>query len=70
MLQRAITRKNERIERGGVMSRMLLTPQDFGVEMQTEEELNAARQEVERTLCSLWLKKTMNTHRAIASSLA
>eukprot|EP01043_Picozoa_sp_COSAG02_P013867 COSAG02_NODE_561_length_20308_cov_42.799495_12_plen_2050_part_00 len=56
MLQRAITRKNERIERGGAseVSRMLLTPQDFGVEMQTEEELNAAREEVERTVCTFW----------------
>ena len=56
MLQRAITRKNERIERGGAseVSRMLLTPQDFGVEMQTEEELRAAREEVERAVCSFW----------------
>jgi SpoVK/Ycf46/Vps4 family AAA+-type ATPase len=54
MLQRAITRKNERIERGGAseVSRLLLTPQDFGVEMQTEEELAMAREEVGRSIDS------------------
>jgi SpoVK/Ycf46/Vps4 family AAA+-type ATPase len=55
MIQRAITRKNARVEREGLgAGRLTLTPQDFGVEMQTDEELQAIKQEVQEEVERLW----------------
>ena len=70
MLQRAITRKNERIERGGALevARLLLTPQDFGVEMQTEEELAAARTAVDRDIALYYSHGDVEAQVVVAAS--
>ena len=55
MLQRAISRKNERIEKLQMSAgRLILTPQDFGVEMATEEELKETRTGVEDLVATMW----------------
>ena len=55
MIQRAITRKNARVEREGLgAGRLTLTPQDFGVEMQTDEELQAIKEDVLKEVDQLW----------------
>ena len=62
MIQRAITRKNARVEREGLgAGRLTLTPQDFGVEMQTEEELQATKQKVHEEVERLWGVSTSAT---------
>eukprot|EP01052_Picozoa_sp_SAG31_P077051 SAG31_NODE_36381_length_314_cov_0.539535_1_plen_49_part_10 len=47
-MQRAVTRKNIRVEREGLAAgRLSFTPQDFGVQLQTDEELQALKEQLE-----------------------
>jgi hypothetical protein len=54
MLQRAISNKNYRVERDQSIHPLVLIPEDFGVEMQTEEERETERVDIEKEAEHRW----------------
>ena len=55
MLERAISRKNDRLEwsDSSFAARLVLTPMDFGVEMESEEQIAEKRQKIDREVLTM-----------------